>query len=450
MYAGPAVYDPGMDGGYMNGTLPVSFLDRMRRQLGDEFPAFLDAMDKSPVRGIRYNPLKPAGINVYRFPDQQVPWEKNGRYLPENESPGATVWHEAGLFYLQDPGAMIPVNVLDPHPGERILDLCAAPGGKSTQIGAAMHGEGMLVCNEPVPKRAQILSRNLERMGIRNAAAICAMPDLLAEKWPEGFDAVLADVPCSGEGMFRRNPASMAEWSPEQAAGCAERQQEILNQATRLVRPGGRLVYSTCTFNPAENEDNVVRFLHDHADWEKESFHLPEVDGEEGMFTCYPHRTRGEGQFTALLRRKGSRPADIPNDTSLPRPGKAQKEMIKQILPDLPEPTHIIGNTMTYFPECPDLSGIRVLRLGLHLAEIRGKHPVPDHASAFYAAERIQRTELSPEETLRYMSGEEVGGKENGWTVVCCMGIPLGWGKGSNGAIKNHYPKGLWNGRLTV
>lgn len=433
----------------MNG-MPEAFLDRMRKQLGDELPDFLYAMAGEPFRGIRFNPLKPEGCAVYPHPPERIPWEQNGWYLMENEMPGITIWHEAGAFYLQDPAAMIPVNVLQPQPGERILDLCAAPGGKSTQIGVAMRGEGLLICNEPVPKRAQILSRNLERMGVRNAAAVCAMPDTLAKKWPEGFDAVLADVPCSGEGMFRRDPAARDEWSEEQAAGCAERQREIMRAAAHMVRPGGRLVYSTCTFNPAENEENIAWFLREHPDWETEAFRLPGIDGQTGMFTCMPHRTRGEGQFAALLRRKGEGKAVSSRDNSLPKPGKAETEMVRNILPSMPQPTHMLGNTMTYFPDCPDMKGIRIFRLGLHLAEIRGKHPVPDHAAVYRAAGQMQRTEISTEYALRYMAGEPVPGPESGWTVVSCQGMPLGWGKGSDGIIKNHYPKGLWNGRLTV
>ena len=433
----------------MNG-LPGAFLSRVQQQLGDEFPAFLRTMEEEPVRGIRYNMLKPVGAAVYPHPSDRIPWEENGWYLPADQMPGTTVWHEAGAFYLQDPAAMIPVNILNPKPGESVLDLCAAPGGKSTQIGAAMQGNGLLVCNEPVPKRARILSRNLERIGIRNAAAVCAMPGLLAEKWPEGFDAVLADVPCSGEGMFRRDPATRSEWSQQQAAGCAERQREIMREAARMVRPGGRMVYSTCTFNPEENEENISWFLSEHPDWKTEAFQLPGIDGKSGMFTCWPHRTRGEGQFAALLRRAGEGKAGISPDISFPRAGRTERDMVRNILPAMPEPTHIFGNTFVWMPNCPDLKGIRVFRLGLHLAEIQGKHPVPDQAAAFYAAEQTQRTDLSPAEALRYLAGEPVRGNETGWTVVCCMGMALGWGKGSDGMIKNHYPKGLWNGRLTI
>ncbi len=435
----------------MSNQLPEAFLDRVRKQLGDELPAFLSAMAEEAVRGIRYNPLKPEGKTACLNGREPIPWEENGYYLAGGETPGISIWHEAGAFYLQDPAAMIPVNVLKPQPGEKVLDLCAAPGGKSTQIGAAMRGEGLLVCNEPVPKRAMILSRNLERMGVANAVAVCAMPEVLAKKWPEGFDAVLADVPCSGEGMFRREPAARDEWSPEQAEGCAERQRGILEAAARMVRPGGRLVYSTCTFNPAENEENIRWFIRNNPEWHTEAFTLPGISGSDGMFTCWPHRTRGEGQFAALLRRDGDGTARIEADASVPKAGKQEIRMLRDMLPELPEATHMIGNTLAYMPECPDVKGIKVYRLGMHLAEIKGKHMVPDHAAAYYACQAgVQHTELLPDAALKYMAGEQVEGHENGWTVVSCKGMPLGWGKGSSGVVKNHYPKGLWNGRLVI
>ena len=434
----------------MNVELPEAFLSRMHLQLGSELPAFLCAMEEPPVRGLRINPLKPESRNCQISMGDPIPWEKNGWYIPEGLTPGTTLWHEAGAFYLQDPGAMIPVNVLNPRPGEMILDLCAAPGGKSTQIAAAMEGKGLLVCNEPIPKRAQVLSRNLERMGVRNAVAVSAMPDKLAEKWPEGFDAVLVDAPCSGEGMFRREPETRLEWTADQAAGCARRQMDILNAAALLVRPGGRMVYATCTFNPAENEENVERFLNMHPDWETEEFHLPGVDGNRGMFTCFPHRTRGEGQFAALLRKKGDTPAMIPEDGSLPRPGRDTGRLLKEQFPFFPSGTHMFGSTVVHMPFCPDLKGIRIYRLGLHLAECREKRVIPDHASASAAIEGGAHINLTDEAALRFMAGETVNGEQTGWTVACWNGMPLGWGKGSNGVIKNHLPKGLRNGRLTL
>ena len=263
------------------------------------------------------NPTTAGGAEPFRDAEDRVPWCPEGRVLRGDSPAGQTIAHEAGAFYLQEPGAMIPAAVMNARPGERILDLCAAPGGKSTQMGAGMRGEGLLICNEPVPKRAAVLSRNIERMGIGNAIVTCAWPEQLAARWPGGFDGVLADVPCSGEGMFRREPESRLEWSPEKAAGCAKRQAEILEEAARLVRDGGRLVYSTCTYNPEENEENVLRFLEKHPEFEPESFSLPGAESRNGMLLCLPHQMKGEGQFAALLRKKGSgesRPMQMPFD----------------------------------------------------------------------------------------------------------------------------------------
>ena len=233
-----------MDGTDMNGQLPEAFVGRMRQQLGDELSAFLHALEEPPVRGIRLNPLKTCEAALKYTDNGRIPWEGNGYYLPAESDAGASILHAAGAFYIQEPG-------------EKVLDLCAAPGGKSTQIGCAMRGEGLLVCNEPVPKRAQILSGNIERMGLPNTVVTSEWPDRLADRWQEGFDAVLVDAPCSGEGMFRRDPETRKEWTAERSEGCAVRQREILAAAVRLVRPGGRLVYSTCTYNPAENEENA-------------------------------------------------------------------------------------------------------------------------------------------------------------------------------------------------
>ena len=230
--------------------LPTEFLDEIRAQMGDALPAFLSALEQPPALALRANPLRgePAFAAAQPFAADPVPWANHGFYLTENTRPGASLAHALGAFYLQEASAMVSASALDARPGEKILDLCAAPGGKTTQIAAAMAGEGLLVSNEPVPNRAKMLAENLERMGVVNAVAVCAYPDQLAARWPDVFDAVLTDAPCSGEGMFRREPASRDEWRPNSPAGCARRQADILDSAAKLVRPGGRLVYSTCTF----------------------------------------------------------------------------------------------------------------------------------------------------------------------------------------------------------
>ena len=262
-----------MDGAGMSILLPGAFVERMRKQLGNELSAFLHALDEPPVRGIRLNPFKMTETTCEYKKNGRIPWTENGYYLPQDSNAGSSIFHAAGAFYIQEPGAMLPAAVLNAKPGEKILDLCAAPGGKSTQIGCSMQGKGLLVCNEPVPKRALILSGNIERMGLPNTIVTCEWPDKLANQWPEGFDAVLADAPCSGEGMFRRDPETRNEWSEEKAAGCAARQREILSAAALLVRPGGRLVYSTCTYNPAENEENVNGSLNSFLIFIQKLFH---------------------------------------------------------------------------------------------------------------------------------------------------------------------------------
>lgn len=432
----------------MINELPPAFLHRIKKQLGNETEDFIQALNQPAIHGIRFNPLKPCTENGRWMTGDRIPWDKNGWYLSANETPGTTIWHEAGAFYLQDPAAMLPAEILNPRPGEKILDLCSAPGGKATQIGCAMQGNGLLVCNEIVPKRAMILSRNIERLGITNAVVTSARPEILASRWKGVFDAVLADVPCSGEGMFRREPGTRNEWSPEKASGCVSRQREILSAAAELVRPGGRLVYSTCTFNPDENENMIRWFLNGHSEWEAESFRLPGADGENGVFTCYPHRTKGEGQFAALLRKKGNSECQFISDSSLPKAGPGDAGRFADSFPGLPHATHVLGRTLIHMEILPDIKGIPVYRIGLHLGEIHDHYFIPDHASAYIAASSIQQSIVDPEHAVRYLAGETLAGDESGWTVVTCRGMPLGWGKGTGGIIKNHYPKGLRNSLL--
>lgn len=433
----------------MNTLLPKAFTDRMRQQLGDGLPAFLVALDEPALRGIRLNPLKPTEAVSSYAAGEAIPWEKNGYYLDAESEAGATILHEAGAFYIQEPAAMLPAAVLAPEPGERILDLCAAPGGKSTQIGCAMGGEGLLVCNEPVPKRAMVLSANVERMGLPHTVVTCAFPEQLAVKWPGLFDAVLADAPCSGEGMFRRDPETRNEWTSEKSIGCARRQQDILAAAAALVRPGGRLVYSTCTYNPLENEMNVRWMLEKFPEFEPEPFRLPGIDAPEGMHTCWPHRIKGEGQFAALLRKKGNAgPSRIPEDRSLPVPPPEMQKTFSGAFPSFPEATHVFGKTLVRMPGLPDLQGIKVCRAGLHLGETRGKTAVPDHAAAMcFRPPEMPGIIISPEEARRYMAGETFSAGAEGWVLVQYRGLNLGWGKGSDGTVKNHYPKGLRGNR---
>ncbi len=440
-----------MDGEMNVSRLPESFTRRVGAQLNDELPLFLSAMERPPVRGLRMNPFRKGWETPFRDATARVPWEKTGWEIPPESTAGTTAAHEAGAFYLQDPSAMIPAAVMDARPGERILDLCAAPGGKSTQMGIAMQGEGLLVCNEPVPKRAAVLSRNLERMGIGCAVVTCAYPQALAEKWAEGFDGVLVDAPCSGEGMFRRHPETREEWSPEKAAGCAVRQAEILERAAEMIRPGGRLVYATCTWNPEENEHQVQAFLTRHPDFEPEDFSLPGVDGRGGCFTCWPHRVRGEGQFIARMRRRGNGRPRLEQTAAAFSPDREQMRIWENSGIRTEKPNAAFGNRLARIGFLPDLKGIQTLRIGLQIGEIRGRNLIPDHAAALgMIRPSMTETEMTDAEALKYLAGETIAGETRGWTLMTWRGLALGWGKGSDGMIRNHYPKGLRNGRLEV
>ena len=424
--------------------LPEAFISRMRLQLGDDLNAFLYALEQEPIRGIRMNPLKATDGTGFLEARGRIPWMKYGYYLDPESNAGSTILHETGAFYIQEPGAMIPAAVLAAQPGEKILDLCAAPGGKSTQIGCDMQGEGLLVCNEPIPKRAAILSRNIERMGLPNTVVTCAQPDQLANQWPEAFDAVMVDAPCSGEGMFRKEPETRKEWTQEKADGCAGRQREILSAAARMVRPGGRLVYSTCTYNPKENEENVRWFTVTFPEFLTEGFTLPGIDAPDGVFTCYPHRLKGEGQFAALFRRTGDGEAIFPEDKSIPVPARNVCDVFSGTFPGLPKATQQFGNMLVSIPELPDMKGIRVIRIGLHLGEVRGKNAFPDHAAALcFRTPEMQTYDMKPDEAIRFLSGETIEAGPEGWTLMRYKGFSAGWGKGSGGMIKNHYPKGL-------
>jgi 16S rRNA C967 or C1407 C5-methylase (RsmB/RsmF family) len=354
-------------------NLPIEFTNRMREMLQEDYEDFAASYERPRKPGLRGNRLKDG---VQRFEEsglfgmEEIPWALHGYYYDPAVRPGKHPFHEAGVYYMQEPSAMAVAALSGVKPGMRVLDLCAAPGGKSTQIGIKMKGEGLLVCNEPVPKRAQILSRNIERMGIPNSVVTCMVPTDLPHAWDECFDGVLADAPCSGEGMFRRDPETRREWSEEAAAGCAKRQEEILEEAARLVRPGGRLVYSTCTYNPAENEGVVNRFLEKHPEFETEAFRLPGAEGKDGTLLCLPHRMRGEVQFAALLRKKGSGEKARFGIPFAP-PDREAVRVLRETVPGLQEPNATFGNTLIRIPECPEMKGIRVLRAGLQIAEIR-------------------------------------------------------------------------------
>lgn len=437
--------------------LPIAFREMLTAQLQEDAPAFFEALEKPATLALRIDPNRPGSREAAGpFIDGEVPWEPMGYYLKPGVRPGAGIEHAGGAFYLQEASAMLSVSVLDPQPGERILDLCAAPGGKSTQIAARMHGKGLLVCNEYEPSRAKVLASNLERMGVINAVAVNARPDALAKRWKEQFDAVLCDAPCSGEGMFRRDPQSRTAWAPASPEGCAMRQAEILDSAAELVRPGGRLVYSTCTFNAYENEGSIQAFLERHPEFEAEPCSAEGVGmSETGMLRIWPHIHNGDGHFCARLRKRG-------NHTNI----EAQKIVIaKDIIEtvrklekevcELPEAMSRnfvrIGDYIYAIPEgCPDMKGIRAVKNGVCLLRIGKNYIEPEHTLAMaITSNHAKRTAvLDRDNAIRYLAGETLEYEgEKGWTLVTYNELPLGWGKVSNGQLKNHLPKGL---RLSI
>ena len=436
---------------------PAGFEEQMRALLGEEAAPFFRAMEEEHVSSLRINPLRPGAEEAARpFVEEggAVPWCPAGRYLLPGARPGGgNPAHDAGAYYIQEASAMAPAMALDARPGERVLDLCAAPGGKSGQIAAALDGQGCLVSNEPDGARAKALSGNLERLGVVNAVVVSALPEQLSPLWPEAFDRVLVDAPCSGEGMFRRDPEARAQWNAASPAGCAARQAGILDHAATMLRPGGRLVYSTCTFNRLENEGSVRGFLARHPDFSPEAFSLPGIgQAEEGMLRLYPHRLRGEGHFVACLKKAGEaerRPVQPPR-TEKPA-ALALDELVRTCLRAWPERLRdhvpmLLGDRLYALPaEAPALDRTRVIRRGLHLCRVGRGYVEPDHAlaMALRPEEAARVREVSDAEAARVMAGEVIDCEAAGWVLICWHGMPLGWGKASGGVLKNHIPKGL-------
>lgn len=342
---------------------------------------------------------------------------------------------------------MAPVQLLDPGSGERICDLCAAPGGKTTQIAGRMAGEGFLLCNEINPKRAKILSRNIERMGVSNALVTNEHPQRLADRFPGFFDRVLIDAPCSGEGMFRKEEAAVTDWSRETVEMCAARQAEILHSGGTLVRPGGRLVYSTCTFAPEEDELAVAKFLESHPEFEPERVDAPWFEaGENGTFRMWPHKLLGEGHFAAVLRKKGDAVAEGNGCPGQKLP-KEWSAFAKELGIRLPAGKALqFGQSLYWAPEdLPELRGLKVERPGLELGTVKKDRFEPAHALALWLqkCENVQDYPWDSGQIRKYLHGDVVESDKTGWCLVTVDGFSLGWGKGDGRVLKNHYPKGL-------
>ncbi len=426
--------------------LPEAFLYRMKQQLGEEFPAFLDSLERPRAVALRFNPLK-GERPVLPFAGPAVPWEPEGCYYDSSARPGLHPYHDCGVYYLQEASAMAPVTLLDPQPGERICDLCAAPGGKSTQIAGRMAGKGLLLCNEISPKRARALSGNIERLGISNALVTNEHPQHLAQRLPGYFHRVLIDAPCSGEGMFRKEEAAVTDWSPETVQMCAQRQAEILHSGAQLVAPGGRLVYSTCTFSPEENEMAVAAFLAGHPEFRPETVIAPWFSpGENASFRLWPHKLLGEGHFAAVLRKADGPTEDIALQLGEKLPAD-WTAFAKELAISLPEGRPVTFGQTLYLapPETPLLSGLKVLRPGLELGQLKKDRFEPSHALALWLSGCARQTDLTADSSCvkDYLRGDVLASEKKGWCLITVDGYSLGWGKGDGRILKNHYPKGL-------
>lgn len=465
--------------------IPPSFLSRMAGLLGDEYGAFVCSLDNPPVTGLRVNSLKispeefisksPIGLNP-------IPWCRNGYSCDTRAvtSPGLGKhpYHAAGLYYLQEPSAMAAAEILSPQPGERVLDIAAAPGGKATHLAALMNNTGLLVANEIHPRRVWDLAENIERCGITNTVITNETPHRFAGHFSEYFDRVLVDAPCSGEGMFRKSDAARQEWYPELVNHCAVRQISILEDTAHLVRVGGRLVYTTCTFSVEENEAVISQFLVAHPEFDIiqitfcEGFRpaMPEWLGLKENQTLkravrvWPHLANGEGHFVALLERKDH------GKQKLIQPGnpRSTKKSHKKVYPSKPmlallegfwsdtltskiNQTHldIEGSYVYLLPEEPiALEGLKVIRPGLWLGSFQKDRFIPSHSLAMAMDEKqardVLRLQLDDTRIFSYFAGEQlIHPGEDGWVLITVEGYPIGWGKRTRGTINNYYPRGL-------
>ena len=465
--------------------LPQSFLDSMKEILGEAYEAFLAGFDGQRQYGLRVNTLK---MNLEEFERiapfhlKKVPWISNGYFYEAEDAPAKHPFYSAGLYYLQEPSAMTPASRLKVQPGERVLDLCAAPGGKATELGAALQGEGLLVANDINTARARALLRNLELFGISNSFVTNEPPHVLAERFPEFFHKIMVDAPCSGEGMFRKNPAVVDSWQEKGPEYFSKLQREIIVQAADMLLPGGMMFYSTCTFSPLENEKTITHLLKERPDMEVipmedyEGFAegLTSYRGEVFDESCklcrriWPHKMSGEGHFMALLHKKSGTQQQVQQTVSQSSIwwekckglNKEQKAAAEDFFSHVNiaydgKRIDVRGDNLYYLPAPKyDGRGLHFLRNGLFMGEFKKKRfePSQPFALALHAQDFDQVLDFpaDDERLSRYLRGETldvsdlIAGekKRKGWQLVMAAGHPLGFGKLVNNNLKNKYPAG--------
>lgn len=459
-------------------NLPIEFEKKMKAFLGNEWDDFLYSYDNNRFQALRFNTLKVQSpeerMRILKVlgisSDKKVSWADEAYYFDENVRPGKHPYHEMGLYYIQEPSAMSAAALLAPKPGMRVLDLCAAPGGKSTQLATYLGDSGLLVSNEINTQRSRILSQNIERMGIKNAIVTNEDSFVLASHFPGFFNAIQVDAPCSGEGMFRKLPEAIEQWSMENVAICAARQKEILDNAAVMLKPGGTIVYSTCTFSKEENEDVIEYFLERHPD-----FTLEEME------RFWPHKVDGEGHFVAKLVRRGCVDTDLKADRKTKKNKNSKnrknetkpaltKENMKLLTEFLDETISedmaawiknsrlvMFGEQLYRLPDMEvDIKGLKVQRAGLHIGEFKKQRFEPSHSLALALklseAKNVVKLTWDDPQTTGFFNGqsvmlsdEQTAECKKGWALVCVDGYTAGWGKVNGTQVKNHYPKGLRN-----
>lgn len=459
-------------------NLPIEFEKKMKAFLGNEWDDFLYSYDNNRFQALRFNTLKVQSpeermriLKTLKISsEKKVSWANEAYYFDENVRPGKHPYHEMGLYYIQEPSAMSAAALLAPKPGMRVLDLCAAPGGKSTQLATYLGDSGLLVSNEINTQRSRILSQNIERMGIKNAIVTNEDSFVLASHFPGFFNAIQVDAPCSGEGMFRKLPEAIEQWSIENVAICAARQKEILDNAAVMLKPGGTIVYSTCTFSKEENEDVIEYFLERHPD-----FTLEEME------RFWPHKVDGEGHFVAKLVRRGCVDTDLKADMKTKKNKNSKnrknetkpaltKENMKLLSEFLDETISedvaawiknsrlvMFGEQLYRLPDMEvDIKGLKVQRAGLHIGEFKKQRFEPSHSLALALklndAKNLVKLTCDNPQTIGFFNGqsvvlsdEQTAECKKGWALVCVDGYTAGWGKVNGTQVKNHYPKGLRN-----
>ena len=454
-------------------NLPKAFEEKMKLLLKEEFEDYIARYEEPRFYGLRVNTAK-ISVEEFRkicpFEIHPIPWIENGFYYDGDQiQPSKHPYYYAGLYYLQEPSAMTPANRLPVSPGERVLDVCAAPGGKATELGAKLAGDGVLVANDISNSRAKGLLKNLEVFGVKNMLVLSEEPGKLIDYFPEYFDKILIDAPCSGEGMFRKDKKMVKAWEEHGPEFFAKLQRSIITQAAQMLRPGGMILYSTCTFDAMENEGTIEYLLTQYpefeiceiAPYERFAKGIPEttMSGNpefEKTVRIFPHKMHGEGHFLALLKKNGTKeqqPQGKKNKkaTAIPEP---LEMFFKDTNWELEgERLEIHGERVYYMPEqIPDVRGLRFLRTGLYLGDLKKQRFEPSQALAMaFTKEEYHHCislKADDERVIKYLKGETlevddlVTGKDKGWQLVLVDGYSLGWGKLSNGTLKNKYLPG--------